>query len=1265
MLNRLIVADLPGGQIQVSFRRAGQEFDEISGDPAGFAAPFSAEEREDLRWYLEDYLATPYAVYETRGQAIQAKLALWGKSLFGTVFGAGKARDAYQRSREGECELVLRSKDPGFLGLPWELLQDPERPAPMALELAAIDRTVQAAGAAASVPPGPELRVLMVIARPSGERDVGYQMIARPLLQRLSAVQGDVLLEVLRPPSLEALTERLNAARDENRPYHILHFDGHGTFGIAPSLAANPHQYDAGGARGYLAFEKDGGGDHQVPAEEFALVVNRAKVPLIVLNACRSGMVGEAAVEAAVATRLLNGGAASVVAMGYSVYAVAAAEFMTAFYEALFQRKPVSQAVAEGRRRLYMHRQRPSQRGMLALEDWIVPVHYYRSRVSFDQLTRRDAAGLPSLDAALDEVKTEAPGSDPLAPDRNFIGRDAAFYTLELALRYQRVALVHGPAGTGKTELAKAFGRWWQATGGVERKDLVFFHSFEPGLASFGLDGVVTEIGLQIFGPDFVRKTQGPAQRSALILKVLCEHRMLLIWDNFETLHDLPDPTGATPPLDAAEQRRIQEFLHIVAREGKSGVIITSRTKETWLGEVRRVELGGLTPPEAAEMAEDVLQPWGQARLKRHDPAFADLMEWLDGNPLSLRLVLPQLEQFSAATLLAALKGTEAALPPGFVGEGRLAALGASLKYSFDHLAPAQRERVAALALFEGVADAGVLAIMSSVDIVPPRFAGVTPEEWSALLDRLAGIGVLTALGAGMYRLHPALPSYLTAEWRRSAGTDFAAEQEAAEQALLAAYAGFGDWLYQQIQGGSAETGFALIGWQRRTMGRLLGLALKQQRYEAAQALMQPLSAFWDARGLAQEARFWVKKCRAALEDRHGTPPDFDSGGGSLWLFAVGSEARRALRAGDPGAAYATYDAIRRQLEAAAPGDRQRRRLAVIYHQLGAVAQNRGDLAAAEEWYRRSLTIKEALGDRPGLAQSYHQLGMVAQYRGDLAAAEEWYRRSLTITEALGDRPGLAQSYHQLGIVAQGLGDLSAAEECYRRSLAIREALGHRPGLAQSYHQLGIVTLRRGDLAAAEEWCRRSLALLEALGDRPGLAVSYHQLGRVAQDRGDLAAAEAWYHRSLAIKEALGDRPGLAGSYHQLGIVAQLRGDLAAAEAWYRRSLAIKEALGDRPGLALSYAQLGLLCEARDETAAALDWNTRCIALFPDFPDPQTGTGPSRLVALTIALGMEALEASWLRCTGAPLPDAVRATVTRTIAEWQGDPPASDAPPAP
>ncbi len=272
--------------------------------------------------------------------------------------------------------------------------------------------------------------------------------------------------------------------------------------------------------------------------------------------------------------------------------------------------------------------------------------------------------------------------------------------------------------------------------------------------------------------------------------------------------------------------------------------------------------------------------------------------------------------------------------------------------------------------MFERVADEDVLGLFSGEDDVPERFAGVTKARWAAALSAAAGVGLLTALGGGAYRLHPALPAYLWAQWRGQAGEAFEAERQAALRALLAAYAGFGTWLMQQIQEGSAETAFAMIALQRRTMGHLLGLALGEGRYEAAQALLQPLDEFWDARGLTQEAKGLVDRCRAVLEAADGRAPNFDTAAEALWLFMVGAEAERARAAGDLAAAEATCDAIRKNLEGGPKGETRDRRLAATYGLLGRVAQTRGDLGAAEDWYKKSLEINEPLGDRPGMAQS-------------------------------------------------------------------------------------------------------------------------------------------------------------------------------------------------------------------------------------------------------------------------------------------------------
>jgi hypothetical protein len=71
--------------------------------------------------------------------------------------------------------------------------------------------------------------------------------------------------------------------------------------------------------------------------------------------------------------------------------------------------------------------------------------------------------------------------------------------------------------------------------------------------------------------------------------------------------------------------------------------------------------------------------------------------------------------------------------------------------------------------------------------------------------------------------------------------------------------------------------------------------------------------------------------------------------------------------------------------------------MASSYHQLGIVAQERGDLPAAEQWYRRSLQINEALGNRPGMALTYAQLGLLAERRGTLEAALDWTVRCVAL----------------------------------------------------------------------------------------------------------------------------------------------------------------------------------------------------------------------------------------------------------------------------
>jgi tetratricopeptide (TPR) repeat protein len=1242
--NRLLVDLEPDGLVTVSTWPESGPPETVS--QARLEWPLDAAALEDLRWYLEDYLRAPFGVWEDRGPHIQARLAGWGEAVFASVFGSGPAQDAYQRGRDRELELVFRSASPELLGLPWELMRDPG--GPVAVGLAGVSRALPAADLVGTATiPGGRLRVLMVISRPAGTRDIGYRMIARPLLERLDAVRGQVDLQVLRPPTLDAMRHALADAMTAGEPFHVVHFDGHG---VLPGRAAGGADPDGrpviqtgATAEGLLAFEKPGGGSDGVAVSKVAAVIRDAGVPVVVLNACQSGAMGQN-LEAGVATRLLREGCAAVVAMAYSVYPVAAAEFMAVFYERLFAGDTVSAAVTGGRRRLFDRDERPSPKGDLPLADWLVPVHYLRRDVSFPQAQISRPTAEPSLEVRLDELRAPAADRDGGAGDLDpaagvFVGRDDLFFELEAAARLQKVVVLHGPGGTGKTELAKAFGRWWRDTGGTDEPEWVLWHSFEPGVASFGLDGVITETGLALFGADFARKDL--AGRYRVVEGLLSERQLLLIWDNFETVRSMPDPAGATASLDDTEGAQMKDFLARLAASGRSAVIITSRTAEDWLGPVRRIAVGGLAHEEATQYAGQLLAPCPAAAPRRARRAFGELMEWLDGNPLSMRLILPRLDTTGPEELLDGLRGATT-LSGSDEGGDRATSLAASITYSFTHLTAKTRRLLPAVGLFHGIADTNVLAAFSTAQGVPDRFAGASHQDWTEALDDAARVGLLTELSSIVYGVHPALPAYLAARWRAEDPDSLGSLRDAATQALAAACADFGNWLYEQIRTGDAGIALAVVGVQRRTLGALLGYALEHQMWEQAVAIVQPLNSYWNARGLDEEASAWADRVQLATEDPGGSPPRLDVPAGDLWAFVTVAQAQRQHRAMRLPDAERTYRRILAMLQAQPATPEQQSGIAFVSHHLGMVAHGHGRLDEAGDWYRRSLATSEDLGNRSDMAKSYHQLGMLAADQGRLKEAGDWYRKSLATFKDLGNRPGMADMYHQLGTVAHLEGWLEEAADWYRRSLAAFEDLGDWPGMADSYHQLGVVAQARGRLEEAGDWYSKSLAIREELGNRPGMADSYHQLGNVAYLGGRLEEAADWYRKTLAAFEDLEDRLGVADSHHQLGMVSQARGILEEAGDWYSKSLATFEEVGNRPGMASSYGQLGLLAEQRGQLRQAMVWMIRCVTVLGDFLHPLTGPGPDHLARLTAQLGADVLETSWREVTGNPLPPAVR-----------------------
>ena len=321
---------------------------------------------------------------------------------------------------------------------------------------------------------------------------------------------------------------------------------------------------------GHLAFENDKSEEQVVDSHALGQALATCKVPLFVLNACQSAQEGKDDAFSSVASQLVAIGAKAVVAMSYTVYASAAGLFMERFYEALAGHATVADAVAIGRRALHARPDRESVAGVLELRDWLVPALYQQEHgyVPFPAVPADDRQTAAAASHAAVRPPTRPAAEVCPEGQFGFIGRDYDLLRIERALRDDRApwVLLSGIGGTGKTELAFGFARWYAETGGCAGS--VYATSFRQS-ASFGqvvgsIVGYATDL------------SQRPEQEQIdTIVRYLRVNPCLLVWDNFETVAGYPE--GATPLAEATDRDAIAGFVQAL-RGGKTRVGITTRS---------------------------------------------------------------------------------------------------------------------------------------------------------------------------------------------------------------------------------------------------------------------------------------------------------------------------------------------------------------------------------------------------------------------------------------------------------------------------------------------------------------------------------------------------------------------------------------------------------------------------------------------------------------------------------------------------------------
>ncbi len=701
-------------------------------------------------------------------------------------------------------------------------------------------------------------------------------------------------------------------------------------------------------------------------------------------------------------------------------------------------------------------------------------------------LTKDPADRPPSMayvrDAMADDataVQARARASEPVATPNNlpravtsFVARETEIAECRRLFAHARLLTLTGVGGCGKTRLAVRIAEDLLH----ESPDGVWFVDLAP------LDDA-ERVPVVIAAALGVREEQARPLVDTIIEHV-GEKQMVLCLDNCEHL-----------------LAQCAEFVERALRECSAlRVLATSREALAIVGEQTYSVPSLAVPSRDAPLTRDAIAASGAMRLfaeraalvrpgftltETDAPAVAEICRRLDGIPLAIELAAARAKMLTPEQIHTKLAdrfrlltgGSKTTLP-------RHQTLRATIQWSYDLLAPAERDLLRVLSVFAGGWTLEAATAVSADDADEFDVLDLTTR----LLDKSLITAQHTPGSDSRYRMLETVRQYAQ-ERALEAG-----ETAALRTRHLAHFLAMAEGAYWKLW--SDEQALWVRRLQLEHENLLDALAWCDSVDDGADKglrLASSLRVFWDIRGHVAIGR---RELHAALTRAGAETPSLARGRalyGAGWL---------AVRQAEFDAARTLFEDALRVFQDV--GDK--RGVSAAWSGLATVARSVGerpeDFGEARTHYERALSISREINDTPSIAASLNNLGDVALRQGDYASARLLFEEAAKTYEGVGDREYRSTALHNLADACIKLGDAAAARAALATCFDLASEVAGQSSLANALDSAA-------RLALADRDAKRAAWLLAAADAHRKATGSVQTQSEAAEHEADVAAARS------------------------------------------------------------------------------------------------------------------------------------------------------------
>ncbi|MEM7132020.1 MAG: tetratricopeptide repeat protein [Chloroflexota bacterium] len=772
-------------------------------------------------------------------------------------------------------------------------------------------------------------------------------------------------------------------------------------------------------------------------------------------------------------------------------------------------------------------------------------------------------AAAQSMDAEAPPVRIEplpeiAPPPEPQPPPMisGFVGREDELIYFSDKLKTERMAVISGMAGVGKTALAATL------VSAISTPERIFWHSFHEGEDS---DGMVRKLAafLAWHGkPDLWRLLESARQSGGqppstdtildYLIQLLSGETFLLCFDDYHfvaddlTLNQLitrlqSGLTNQTLSL-VLTTRRMPDFVPLTAFEPLSGLVIN---------DARR-----LLTTRGLQLERDELN---------------ELHTLTAGNAQFLILAVNILQQAQDPSLLIERLSTTDDIERYLltaVDEG---------------LSGAERSVMGAVSIFlnsEASRDA-IEAVLNSGNV------------WRTLrlLNERHLLSAFEGEFGREYRQHAIVQSFYYQELSRRqrrimhhrAG-DYYAEEEidllrsgihyerAAAYELAAKQATADVWWI--INRGQARVLRRLLGqfrgeqldaerWAEVNIAKGTNFAFLDDRDQAGECYQAALATL---KGLSSSQR--ISKLTAQICRGMGELLELENPEEALtWLergleqVQLGSEESASLqiKRGTSQMYLAQYEEAKASLEtglqALSESPSQLRSLGLM--NLGSVFFFTGDLQQALYYYEQSLAISQSLYDQFRIVNILSNIGIATYCSGAWQAAIDHFQEALALAESLGSEQLQAEVEINLGAAFINTGEDDSAFAHLNSSLHLAQKNGLQVIETFAKYRLADLQIRLGEWAAAAIMLSKAEQFAQQINHRGSLIAIHRAWAELKLAQQDVEGAHSSIEQSIELAQSLQETLERASSLRVLGLVSVRRTDYEQALASFEESLAL------------------------------------------------------------------------------------------------------------